>query len=57
MGTEFQDVLCDEQGIGGDGEYGGDDNDARLGRINVLTTRPRAANTYHARCFSTSSPA
>jgi tubulin beta len=28
-------VLCDEHGIGGDGEYCGD-NDAQLGRINVL---------------------
>jgi tubulin beta len=36
MGTEFQEVLCDEHGIGGDGEYGGDDNDAQLDRINVL---------------------
>jgi hypothetical protein len=36
MGTEFQEVLCDEHGIGGDSEYCGDDNDAQLGRINVL---------------------
>jgi tubulin beta len=36
MGTEFQDVLCDENGIGGDGEYCGDDNDAQFGRINVF---------------------
>jgi tubulin beta len=28
-------VLCDENGIGGDGEYFGD-NDAQLGRINLL---------------------
>jgi len=28
-------VLCDENGIGGDGEYC-DDNDAQLGRINVF---------------------
>jgi tubulin beta len=28
-------LLCDENGIGGDGEYCGD-NDAQLGRINVL---------------------
>jgi hypothetical protein len=27
--------VCDEHGIGGDGEYFGD-NDAQLGRINVL---------------------
>jgi tubulin beta len=36
MGTEFQEVLCDEHGIGGDGEYRGGDNDAQLGRINVF---------------------
>jgi hypothetical protein len=28
-------VLCDEHGIGGDGEYCGD-NDAQLGRIHVF---------------------
>jgi hypothetical protein len=28
-------VLCDESGIGGDGEYCGD-NDAQLGRINFF---------------------
>jgi tubulin beta len=28
-------VLCDENGIGGDGEYCGD-NDAQLGRIKVF---------------------
>jgi tubulin beta len=28
-------VLCDENGIGGDGEYFGD-NDAQLDRISVL---------------------
>jgi tubulin beta len=28
-------VLCNKHGIGGDGEYCGD-NDAQLGRINVL---------------------
>ena len=35
MGTEFQEVLCDEHAIGGDGEYCGD-NDAQLGSINVF---------------------
>jgi tubulin beta len=35
MGTECQGVLCDENGIGGDGEYCGD-NDAQLDRINVF---------------------
>ena len=36
MGTEFQEVLSDENGIGGDGEYCGDDNDAHLDSINVF---------------------
>ena len=35
MSTGFQEVLCDEHGIGGDGEYCGD-SDAQLGRINVF---------------------
>jgi tubulin beta len=35
MGTEFQEMLSDEHGIGGDGEYCGD-NDAQLDRINVF---------------------
>jgi tubulin beta len=35
MGAEFQEVLCDENGIGGGGEYCGD-NDAQLDRLNVL---------------------
>jgi tubulin beta len=35
MGTKFLEVLCDEHGIGGDGEYCGD-NDAKLDRINVF---------------------
>ena len=35
MGTEFQEVLCDEHGIGGNGEYCGG-NDAQLGRFNVF---------------------
>jgi tubulin beta len=35
MGAKFKKVLCDENGIGGDGEYCGD-NDAQLGRINAL---------------------
>jgi tubulin beta len=33
-GAEFQEVLYDEHGIGGDGEYC-EYNDAQLGRINV----------------------
>jgi tubulin beta len=28
-------LLCDENGIGGDGEYFGD-NDAQFGRVNVF---------------------
>eukprot|EP01083_Nonionella_stella_P150615 480063_1 len=35
MGTKFWEVVCDEHGIGGDGEYCGD-NDAQLDRINVF---------------------
>ena len=35
MGTECQEVLCDEHGIGGDGEYCGN-NDAQLDLINVF---------------------
>jgi hypothetical protein len=55
MGTEFYRVLCDEHGIGGDGEYYSD-NDTQLGRIYVLYHMPRAASTYRARSFSTWSP-
>jgi tubulin beta len=35
MGTKFWKVVCDENGIDGDGEYCGD-NDAQLGRINLI---------------------
>jgi hypothetical protein len=35
MGTWFWEVVCDEQGIGGGGEYCGD-NDAQPGRIIVF---------------------
>ena len=35
MGTKFWMVVCDEHGIGGSGEYFGD-NDAQLGRISVF---------------------
>jgi len=35
MGTKFWEVVCDENGIGGGGEYCGD-NDAQLDRINVF---------------------
>jgi hypothetical protein len=56
MGTTFWEVVCDEHGIGGSGEYCGG-NDAQLGRIKLFTTRPRAAGMCPARCTSTSSPA
>jgi hypothetical protein len=36
MGTDFQEVLCDEHRIGGEGNYCGGNNDAHLGRIIVL---------------------
>jgi hypothetical protein len=35
MGTKICEMVRDENGIGGNGEYCGD-NDAQLGRINVL---------------------
>jgi hypothetical protein len=35
MGTKFLEVVCDEHGIGGRGDYCGD-NDAHLGRISVF---------------------
>ena len=35
MGTKFWEVVCDENGIGGSGEYFGN-NDAHLNRINVF---------------------
>jgi tubulin beta len=35
MGTRFWEVVCDEHGIGGSGEYCGD-NDLHLGRISVF---------------------
>ena len=38
MGTKFWEVVCDEHGIGGSGEYSGD-SDAHLGRINVFLPR------------------
>ena len=36
MGSNIQEAPCDKQGIGGDGEYSGNDNDAQLARINVF---------------------
>jgi hypothetical protein len=35
MGTKYWEAVCDVHGIGGSGEYFGD-NDAYLGRINVF---------------------
>jgi tubulin beta len=35
MGIKFWEVMCDENGIGGNGEYCGG-NDAQLGRIAVF---------------------
>jgi hypothetical protein len=35
MGAKFLEVVCDENGIGGDGEYCGD-KDSQLGRIYVF---------------------
>jgi tubulin beta len=49
MGITFLEVVCDEHGIGGSGQYYGG-NDAQLGRINLFTTRTRAASTCPARC-------
>jgi tubulin beta len=35
MDTKFLEMVCDEHGIGSDGEYCGD-SDAKFDRINVL---------------------
>jgi hypothetical protein len=35
VSPSFGEVVCDKNGIGGGGEYFGD-NDAQLGRINVF---------------------
>jgi hypothetical protein len=47
MVTQFGEVVCGEHGIGGSGEYCGN-NDAHLSHINVLTIRPRAASRCSA---------
>jgi tubulin beta len=39
MGTESWEVVCDEHGFGGSGEYCGD-NDAQLGRMNLFYREP-----------------
>ena len=51
MGTKICEMVRDENGIGGNGEYCGD-NDTQLDRINVFPTRPRVESTDHARCSS-----
>jgi tubulin beta len=43
MGTRFLKVLCDENGIGVDGEYCGD-SDAQLDRINLFYHGPSGGN-------------
>jgi tubulin beta len=49
--TEFQEVLCDEHGLGGDCENCGD-NDAQLGRMNVFYHEaPEGENTPRAVFF------
>ena len=42
MGTKFWEVVCDEHGIGGSGEYCGD-NEAHLDRVNVFYHEEAAA--------------
>jgi hypothetical protein len=54
VGTKFLEVVCDEHGFGGSGEYCGD-NDAHLDRINVLYRD--ASGGKYMRCSSTSSSA
>jgi hypothetical protein len=56
MGTKCWKVEYDEQGIGGIGEYCGN-NDAHLGRIKVFYHEALAASTCPARCSSTLGPA
>jgi hypothetical protein len=36
MGNKFWEVVCDEHGIGGSGEYSGSKDSHHHGRINVL---------------------
>jgi hypothetical protein len=49
MGIQFWEVAYGEHGIGGDGEYSGDNN-AQLDRTTCFTTRPRTASSFPARC-------
>jgi tubulin beta len=56
MGTKFLEVVCDEHGIGGIGEYCCD-NDAHLDRISVFYHEASGGKYVPARCSLTSSPA
>ena len=44
MGPKFWEVACDENGIGGSGEYCGDNDAYLLAESACFTTRPRAAS-------------
>jgi tubulin beta len=56
VGTKFWEVLCDEHGIGGGGEYCGG-KDAKLGRINVFYHEASDDKYAPRAVLSTSSPA
>jgi hypothetical protein len=56
MGTKSWKVVCDENGIGGGGEYCGG-NDAQLGRISALYHEATGGKYFSARCSWTSNPA
>jgi hypothetical protein len=56
MGPKFWEVACSEKGIGGGGEYCGN-NDAQLGLICVLCHKASGGSAFPARYTSTSSPA
>ena len=45
MGTKFWEVVCDEHGIGGDGEYCGD-NDAQVSFYSVPHKLPTFDSFY-----------
>jgi hypothetical protein len=52
--TKSWEFVCDEHGIGGGGEYcGNNDNDAQIGRINMLyhINRINWAKSLHTRAF------
>ena len=54
MGTKFWEVVCDEHGIGGSGEYCGG-NDAHLDRINVFLALHTSGPRDVPRCGALSS--